>query len=396
MLLLGTVVVTEAAMADPYSAEEAGGTTAGNMIDASNLNRLAMQKTVAETQHYQAQTQQEMQKVAMEKQQAQMQQAQQRALQKVALANIGKSLLEQTTAQAEAAMLVGSMESLKSATQARDNVAKADNSEAQAQEKQFQLQKGVGEYFGQLADAIPVGNQKAYEAAFDYSEKMAKQYGIKLPADWKNKPWTEETKKELKEQSMTLVQKAEEARKNADEKRKQKETDAKVDLDNATTALRKAQTTAVKDRDERTGKAGGKNAAPITKNDVETVFDKIKHDDPSASLEDTDVDGVARLIAADASDRARRNPALSKDVALQQAYAEAKRNGMISSATIHKPGITVMGKEITSGSDRQGSKYNPNAERPAETIKESKVTTTKPAGATDAEWAAYKKEMGIK
>lgn len=378
-----------------FGPEQGGQRLAGLDQQAAALSRLTQQKTQAETQHYQALAQQEMQKAALEKQQAETQQMQQAQMQRIALMHKGESLADQTKAQIEGGFLMGSIKSSLEASQTLNQLAQTSNHLAQAEGKQAEDAAKKFELLGRVAK-----NTNTQED-FEKNIKILEGTGVKVPDAIKNARWTPEIKQRLIDLSENQIKEREEKRKENDEIRKEDISKQQILVEKARVDLVKAQTAEAWAKTEKEKKAGGDKVLRAPPEDRRQVENLIRNEfggtlDAKGNLEDPGAASVAEIVASNAQDLMAKNRGLTRANAIAQAYKSAHK-GLIESVITPAVPMDLMRGKLGSKASMETS-FHP--ERVGETApaakKEGKVTTTKPAGASDADWAAYKKEMGIK
>jgi len=307
---------------DPYSFAESGPTQAAGYVQAQNLNNLAMQKTQAETTHYQALAQQEMQKAALEKQQAETQQMQQVQMQRIALMHKGESLADQTKAQIEGGFLMGSIKSSLEASQTLNQLAQTSNHLAQAEGKQAEDAAKKFELLGRVAK-----NTNTQED-FEKNIKILEGTGVKVPDAIKNASWTPEIKQRLIDLSENQIKEREEKLKENDEIRKEDTSKQQILVEKARVDLVKAQTAEAWAKTEKEKKVGGDKVLRAPPEDRQLAADLIGNKFPEVldskkKIKDRGAAAMADIIADNAQELHRNRPGLTRAQAVQLAFDAA-------------------------------------------------------------------------
>ena len=369
-------------MADPY------GPIDQSYINANKLNMLAMEKTAAETQHYQALAQQEMQKAASEKQQMEQKQRAQAAMQKAALETAGQTAAQQTEAMARAGRIQGATDELVKLSQIQEHLASADSHEANAQGKRLESLNNFYTNLGRRAENLPAGDQVGYKNLIKQIEDAT---GKPLPDGIRNATWDEKTRQTALDWIAKSKEGMDEKRANAKQVQDAKESESRIREQSAATALKVAQEKAVEKKTAADVKVGGKNSGLASPLDVKTAEGLMANGgaavDDKGHLMDQGAAAVAKMIAMQAATAVAKNKGLDMPTALQNAYQAALDGKAITESMVEEKHTFAANKMV------KQNIYDPMKVGQ----KKSGWTEAKPADATDAEWAAYqaaKKKAG--
>ena len=371
------------------------------------LKQVQIQQHAAQTQDLMAQTylrNEQANKVRQDEAQKAKIQAD---MQRIALEQAGKG----SEAMAGALELAGhpmeAMSYRKEAAVTRERISKAEEADTKAAgaklDQGAKLWGEVGRQ-AQLIDASPDA-QGAWKAL---QEKFEAVTGKPLPEQIKNAPWSPQLSEKLQNLSMTQKDRVEAQRKELHDAAVAKELEARAarELEQVKTekAKQDAEYALAAQRRKSGGDTGGKTtpAKAISPQDKMLVADLVKAKYPGV---DTDTPGARAEIALVAT-RAEKLVASKaypdRGAAINAALAEAIANGEITTTVEHSRTFShpIEGEDKTKVTFQPGGATAPTAAAsaaPAAKAGAAKghITTTKPAGASDADWAAYKKAMGI-
>lgn len=317
------------------------------------MSEIAMQKEKAEIDNTQAQTQERLQKVSMEKQKQQQDQQKQAAMQDIAMRQRGQSLESHGQALIDAGYLTEGTKILEEASQIIERQATTAYKQAETEEKQLASKAKMFDLLGRVTDSIQTPEQ--WESA---KARIQQALGKPLPKEIADATWSPQFKKQLSDFAVSKKDQIELALKQKDFESKAALRGEEIRVSKARQGLIAAQTKVESEKVAKTTKAVGAPRTP--KEDITTAMGIIKAENPGANPEDPLMVTEGTFIASEAQMLLKKNPALDRSTAIQQAYNNAKARGDITTAK-HQNSLMEFGKKPDDVTFKPGNKAQAQA-----------------------------------
>lgn len=317
------------------------------------MSEVAMQAQMQDIESSKARTQETLQKTAMEKQQFQQQQQQQASMQKIAMTQQGQSLESHGQALIDAGYINEGTKILEQASQIIERQASSAYKQGQTEELQLKQKGEMFDMLGRVTDSIQTPEQ--WESA---KARIQQALGKPLPKEIANATWSPQFKKQLSEFAVSKKDQIE-----LQMKQKNFESEAalrgeEIRVSKAREGLIEAQTRVENNKSERTAKTVGAVRTP--KEDVTTAMGLIKSENPGVNSEDPLLATEGTFIASEAQQLLKKNPALDRATAIQQAYNNAKARGDITTSK-HDNSLLQFGKKPDDVKFKPGNKPSSGA-----------------------------------
>lgn len=350
-----------------WGPESGGARLAQKDQQATQINNLAMQQSIAQTQDIQAQTQERQVKAKADRQAMEFKQIQQQAMQKVAMDTQGKTMQERGTAALNAGLWEEGSKMLVNASQIVQHQATAEHAQAQASLEKDKSQIAMLEAFGQGISKIPLWNQAAYDS---FVKQIEGVMGRKLPKEISGATWTPELQQLL--QAEVTKQKDQ-----VDGIRKDKDSASQAALRESHIRLNKIKET----KETATAELERARITKLTREGGDTKVTKVRGEDrvnarnlimnriPGLDKDDAGLNSEAAYVADQAYILTSKNRALDYSTALQQALNTAIANG----------DITKEAKKGWFGGESSKSKFSPGTKGNIPPLKPSEPSNVKPS-----------------
>lgn len=292
---------------------------------AQTLNNLNIQRS-------QVALQQEQQQAQQQQQQAQQEQGAQQRLQQLVQDNNSRSVVDYGEELVKSGFIKQGTDLISKGALAQERLAASQTKQVEATQKRADRSTRL------IDSIIPMleqtHSQDDYNSVVEFAEKT---YGQRFPDNVRNARWTPEYKQRLIDLTTAhkdRMQNQAAAQKQANFERQQAVRDR---LDQARTAEVDARTQAIKSKQERETKVGGTNRpTAIPKTELKAAYNLMKQDMPEISEDDPAAMNSAYYVAGQARKLAENNRGLDQGTALQQAYVNARQNGIITEKMTEK------------------------------------------------------------